>query len=48
MTLVPQPGNVGSATAGQDAGFDQTDVLRLTVQLTGSGAIDDVKFCPTR
>ena len=48
MTLAPQPGFVGNATATETAGFDQTHVLRMTVQLTGSGAIDDPKFCPTR
>jgi hypothetical protein len=46
-TLAPQLGNGTQrwATASQDAGFTQTDVVRIVVHLTGYGAIDDLTFC---
>ncbi len=34
----------GSATPSQDAGFDQGDVWSLSVELQGSGALDNLTF----
>ena len=46
-TLAPQLGEGGStATAVEDAGFDPTDVWTMSVQLIGSGALDNVQFIP--
>jgi hypothetical protein len=46
-TLLPQPGNGTPrfATATEDSGFAQTDVVRLVVHLTGFGALDEIVFC---
>jgi hypothetical protein len=46
-TLAPQPGNGTPrlATASEQAGFQQDEVVRLVVHLTGFGAIDDLEFC---
>jgi len=44
-SLAPQVGEGGGiATAWQDALFDPTDVVRLTIILSGSAAIDNLVF----
>ncbi len=45
VTLAPQPGFGSTATATEDAGFDAGAVVRIDVQLAGSGAVDDVAWC---
>ncbi len=46
-TLSNQPGPfMGDATATEDAGFNSTSVVQMTVSLAGSGGIDDVQFVP--
>lgn len=47
MTLASQPGFASSATATEDQGFDDARVVRLDVHLAGSGAVDDLAWCPT-
>jgi hypothetical protein len=44
-TLANQPGFVGSATASQQAGFHPDLVVTLTVTFSGSGGIDDLRWC---
>lgn len=44
-TLMPQPGYLSIATAAEDAGFDPMGVVRLEVNLAGSGGVDDVSWC---
>jgi hypothetical protein len=52
-TTAAQPGFVGSATAVEDAGFDQTDVVSIVIDRGddcpdidgGSGAIDNLTWC---
>src|SRR5262249_38354341 len=44
--LAPQPGFQTSATATQDAGFDEDRVVRIQVNLGSSGAVDNLCFCP--
>ena len=44
-TLAPQPGFASIATASQQAGFDGDAVVRITVHLGSSGAVDDVMWC---
>jgi hypothetical protein len=44
-TLAPQPGFASVATAVEQAGFDPLAVVRLEVELAGSGAIDDLALC---
>ncbi len=44
--LSPQPGFQKSATAVQDAGFDEGAVLQIQVNLGSSGAVDNLCFCP--
>ena len=48
-TLLDQPGESsgGDATASQDAGFDETQVVGLDVVFSGSGALDNLVFVPT-
>ena len=45
LTLAPQPGFGSVATAVEDAGFDTSSVVRIDVELLGSGAVDDVAWC---
>ncbi len=46
-SLAPQVGEGGgTATAWQDPLFDPSDVIRLTVILSGSAAIDNLVFIP--
>jgi hypothetical protein len=45
-TLAPQPGFGSVATASEQAGFDADAVVRVDVQLGGSGGIDDLRWCP--
>ena len=45
--LLPQPGLFAEATAWQDAGFEPGDVRRMTVQLSGSGAVSQLVFDAT-
>ncbi len=46
-TLAPQVGEGGGvATAWQDPLFDASDVVRLTVNLSGSAGIDNLVFVP--
>jgi hypothetical protein len=44
-TLAPQPGFASVATAAEDVGFDGLDVVQIDVQVSGSGAIDDLTVC---
>jgi hypothetical protein len=44
-TLADQPGFASTATASEDMGFDPTAVVRLDVNLGGSGALDDLVWC---
>ncbi len=44
-SLAPQAGHASTATASEDAGFDADHVVRLVVQLSGSGALDNLSFC---
>jgi len=44
-TTDPQPGFGSVATAAEDAGFDGTNVVRCTVALSSSGAVDNLEFC---
>jgi len=46
-TLANQPGEGGStATASETAGFDPNAVVQLTVELDGSGGVDNLIFTP--
>ncbi|MCA9216956.1 MAG: hypothetical protein KDB27_28000 [Planctomycetales bacterium] len=46
-TLADQPGETGAlATASEDAGFDAANATRFSVELRGSGAIDNLVFVP--
>ena len=43
-TLLPQAGHLGNlATAVEDAGYDPNAVMSMTVELSGSGALDNFK-----
>jgi len=42
----PGLGTGGSATFSEDAGFDPTGVTLMTVTLTGSGAINNIRLVP--
>jgi hypothetical protein len=44
-TLANQPGFAATATASEDAGFDGSAVVRITVALAASGAVDDLSWC---
>jgi hypothetical protein len=45
LTLADQPGeNVGIATAVEDFGFDEDNVVRAEFLYNGSGAVDDLVF----
>jgi hypothetical protein len=44
-TLAPQPGFASVATASEDASFDRLGVVRMDVNLGGSGALDDLSWC---
>ena len=46
-TLEDQPGFESTATATEDDGFDPDRVVRLEVSFEGSGATDNLVFCPT-
>jgi hypothetical protein len=43
-TLLPQPGLHSSATASQDLDYIPGEVVRMEIELGGSGAIDDLIF----
>lgn len=43
-TLADQPGHLATATATEDPGFDSTSVILIMVELSGSGAVDDVRL----
>jgi len=45
-TLAPQVGHAATATAAQLTGFDENRVVRIEVELGGSGALDDLTFDP--
>lgn len=46
-TLADQTGETSIlATATEEAGFDASSVVRLSVDLTGSGAVDNLVFVP--
>lgn len=45
-TLDPQPGFLAVATATEDPEFDGRAVVRLEIELFGSGAIDDLLYDP--
>ena len=40
-----QLGFASTATASEQAGFNQLDVIRIDVNLGGSGAVDDLEWC---
>jgi hypothetical protein len=44
-TTANQIGFNSTATASEQAGFDQLDVIRIDVNLGGSGAVDDLEWC---
>jgi hypothetical protein len=44
VTLAPQPGFLAAATASQSTDYVPGEVVRLEVELGGSGAIDDLVF----
>jgi hypothetical protein len=44
-TLADQPGFASTATASEDMGFDAAAVVRIDVNLGGSGALDDLNWC---
>lgn len=47
MTLSDQAGSTGLlATASEDSGFDPTGVTRMVVNLTGSGAMNNITLVP--
>jgi len=50
LTLAPQPGNgtASLATAEEQPGFAAQRVVRLSVHLTGRGALDELAFCLPR
>jgi hypothetical protein len=45
-SLADQPGFASTATAVESANFDANDVRSLEVFLSGSGALDNLCFCP--
>jgi hypothetical protein len=45
-TLAPQPGFLSVATAVEDPGFDADKVVKMTVDLGGAQAMDNICFCP--
>ncbi len=45
-TLDDQPGFESTATASEDPGFDPLAVVTLEVEFEGSGATDNLVFCP--
>ncbi len=45
-TLAPQPGFLSVATAVEDPGFDANKVVKMTVDLGGAQALDNICFCP--
>jgi hypothetical protein len=45
-TLAPQAGHAATATATQSPGFEAERVVRITVELDGSGAVDDLVLDP--
>ncbi len=45
VTLAPQPGFGSVATTSEQAGFDAGAVMRIDMELAGSGAVDDVAWC---
>lgn len=47
VTLLPQPGFVHAATASEEPGFASSAVVRLDFHLNGSGALDDLRVCPS-
>jgi hypothetical protein len=46
QTLDPQPGFLAAATAAETPGFAPDRVLRIEVRLGGSGAVDELRWCP--
>ncbi len=44
-TVAPQPGFRSTATASEDPGFEIGNVVRLSISLPGSGAIDNLVYC---
>jgi hypothetical protein len=45
-SLAPQPGFAATATATEDVGFDEDDVVQMTVSFGGAQAKDNFCFCP--
>jgi hypothetical protein len=45
-TLAAQPGFMATATASEDAGFDQTAVTTMEIAFASSGAVDNFAFVP--
>ena len=46
-SLAPQAGFGSVATATEVPGFEIDNVVRIDVNLAGSGAVDDLSWCPT-
>ncbi len=44
-TLAPQPGVSSIATAGEQVGFDASNVVQLRVTFGSSGALDNLTYC---
>ena len=44
-TLANQPGFASVAVAVEDAGFNPDDVVRIFVEISGSGAVDNLNWC---
>lgn len=47
-TLANQPGFAAPATASEQVGFNPNVVVTLTVTFSGSGGIDDLRWCQRR
>jgi len=45
-TLADQPGEVNPATATEDPGYDGSQVVSIQFTFSGSGAYDNLCFCP--
>ncbi len=45
-TLAAQAGVSSVATASEDAGFDDLDVVRIEIFMRSSGAVDNLRICP--
>jgi hypothetical protein len=44
-TLANQPGVSSTATASEDAGFNSSNVVQMTIDMQSSGAVDNIVYC---